>query len=126
MVALAADGYAVFAPNHRDFACGDFNLWFGRPEVSFRKPRAWSDKTYGDRKDDIEKPIDALRASPEFGARIDWNRIVLAGHSLVGYTVMGIGGVWPSWKDPRIKAVLALSPFIVHKTLVDIDAITYR
>ncbi len=126
MEALAADGYAVFAPNHRDFACGDFNLWAGRPEVPFAKPHDWSDKTYADRKDDIEKLLTALRASREFGSKIDWQRVGLAGHSLGGYTVMAIGGAWPTWKDRRIKAVLALSPyavpFIVHNTLGDIDA----
>jgi predicted dienelactone hydrolase len=38
-------------------------------------------------------------------------RIGVAGHSLGGYTALGLAGAWPSWKDPRIKAVLALSPF---------------
>jgi predicted dienelactone hydrolase len=125
MEALAADGYAVFAPNHRDFACGELSLWFGRPQVPFRRPRDWSDQTYADRKDDIEKLIAALGASREFSSKLDWKRIGLAGHSLGGYTVMGIGGAWPRWKDQRIKAVLALSPytqpFIVHKTLGSID-----
>jgi predicted dienelactone hydrolase len=126
MEALAGDGYAVFAPDHRDFACGNLNLWAGPPEVPFRKPGAWSDQTYADRKDDIEKLIAALGASREFRSKIDWKRIGLAGHSLGGYTVMGIGGAWPSWKDRRIKAVLAMSPyaqpFIAHQTLGDIDA----
>jgi predicted dienelactone hydrolase len=126
MEALAADGYAVFAPDHRDFACGDMSLWLNPPAVAFRKPEQWSDKTYADRKDDIEKLLAALHASHEFRSKIDWKRIGLAGHSLGGYTVMGIGGAWPSWKDRRIKAVLALSPyaqpFIAHKTLGGIDA----
>jgi len=126
MEALAADGYAVFAPDHRDFACGDLSLWAGRAQVPFRRPGDWSDKTYADRKDDIENLLAALQASRDFSAKIDWKRIGLAGHSLGGYTVMGIGGAWPSWKDRRIKAVLALSPyaqpFIVHRTLGSIDA----
>ncbi len=35
-----------------------------------------------------------------------------AGHSLGGYTVVGLGGGWPRWKDGRIRAVLALSPYV--------------
>src|SRR2546421_147846 len=34
-----------------------------------------------------------------------------AGHSLGGYTVLGLAGGWPSWKLPEVKAVLALSPY---------------
>ena len=33
------------------------------------------------------------------------------GHSLGGYTVLGLAGGWRDWRDPRIKAVLALAPF---------------
>jgi len=40
--------------------------------------------------------------------------------------VLGVGGGWKRWKDPRVKAVLALSPytnpFIARKTLSGIDA----
>ena len=46
----------------------------------------------------------------------------LVGHSLGGYTVLGVGGGWAHWKDPRVKAILALSPyaapFINKETLV--------
>jgi predicted dienelactone hydrolase len=27
--------------------------------------------------------------------------------------VLGLAGAWPSWKDPRIKAVLALAPYCI-------------
>ncbi|HXY25047.1 MAG TPA: hypothetical protein VEI73_10380 [Candidatus Acidoferrum sp.] len=40
-------------------------------------------------------------------------KIGLAGHSLGGYTVVGIAGGWQSWIDPRIRAVLALSPYVM-------------
>jgi predicted dienelactone hydrolase len=45
------------------------------------------------------------------GLPVDRNRIGIAGHSLGGYTVLGLAGGWASWKDPRVKAVLALSPY---------------
>jgi hypothetical protein len=50
----------------------------------------------------------------------------IGGPLLGGYTVLELGGAWRGWKDPRVKAVLALSPyaapFIWRKTLSGIDA----
>ena len=42
---------------------------------------------------------------------IDPAHIGALGHSLGGYTVLGMAGAWPSLHDPRIKAVAALAPF---------------
>src|SRR6266849_2042229 len=86
MEGLAGAGYAVFAPKHRDAACGNIGVWFTRPEAPFRDPRNWTDATFADRAEDIER----------------------------------------RWKDARVKAVLALSPyaapFIWRKTLAGIGA----
>ncbi|HVN63992.1 MAG TPA: alpha/beta fold hydrolase [Candidatus Binataceae bacterium] len=125
--AMAKAGYAVFAPDHKDAACGNLRAWRGRPEEPFSDPRSWDEKTYADRADDVEKLLNALSADPRYRtAQFDWNRIALAGHSLGGYTVMELAGAWPSRRDPRVKAVLALSPFsapfILRKTLGGIDA----
>jgi predicted dienelactone hydrolase len=110
--ALADAGYAVFAPNHKDAACHNLRAWLTRPEVSFRDPSQWSDATYADRAQDIEKLIDTLSADPRFrDAPYDWKHVGLVGHSLGGYTVLGLGGGWAHWKDPRVKAILALSPY---------------
>jgi predicted dienelactone hydrolase len=127
MQALADAGYAVFAPNHKDFACKNLQLWMNRPEAKFQDPRGWSDATYRDRDQDIETVIDTLSKDPRYrDAPYDWNHLGLVGHSLGGYTVLGVGGGWPSWKDPRVKAILALSPyaapFINQNTLGDLDA----
>jgi predicted dienelactone hydrolase len=119
MEALAQAGYLVMAPNHKDAACSAWGkgrsegkLLTIRPEESFRKDREWSAATYKDRADDPEAILDALsHGSAVPGAAADMSRVALAGHSLGGYTVLGLAGAWPSWKDPRIKAVLALSPF---------------
>src|ERR1700733_3345773 len=127
MKALADSGYAVFAPNHKDFACRDLRAWMSRPESEFEDPRGWTDATYADRAQDLEKLIDALSHDPRYGAApFDWNHLALAGHSLGGYTVLGLGGAWPKWKDPRVKAILALSPyaapFIAKETLKGLEA----
>jgi predicted dienelactone hydrolase len=52
MERLAGAGYAVFAPNHRDAACGNIGAWFTRPEDPFRDPRKWTDTTFADRAED--------------------------------------------------------------------------
>jgi predicted dienelactone hydrolase len=61
---------------------------------------------------------------------IDWQRFGLIGHSLGGYTVLGLGGVWPSWKLDGVKAVLALSPyvqpFLVRRTPAGLGAPIHR
>jgi len=122
MEALADAGYIVFAPNHHDATCGDgASSWAAKPELSFRRAGQWSDATYRDRADDIRRLIDALKTDERFRGRLDWSRIGLAGHSLGGYTVLGLGGAWPPWTIAGVKAILALSPYsapyVDHKTL---------
>jgi predicted dienelactone hydrolase len=116
MEALAEAGYLVLAPNHKDAGCGGGRYIFGngmrKPEVPFRQARKWSGQTYRDRREDMEAVLDAALSHSEFdGVRVDAGRVGGAGHSLGGYTALGLAGGWPSWKDPRIKAVLALSPY---------------
>jgi len=112
MEALARAGYFVLAPNHHDAGCGTGRHGFSRPEEPFRDDSKWSDSTYRDRHDDIEAVLDAALRDKTFqGVAIDGQRVGLAGHSLGGYTVLGVAGGWPSWKDRRVKAVLALSPY---------------
>lgn len=116
---LAHAGYFVLAPNHRDAACGPGHegklfekLTTLRSEEPFHSPNDWSEATYRDRGADLEAVLDAILKERSFqGVPIDPSRIGLAGHSLGGYTVLAMAGAWPSWKDRRIKAVLALSPY---------------
>ncbi len=122
---LARRGYIVVAPDHKDAQCkvdgprGRFR--FQRAEEPFRKPEAWSDQTYADRRDDLESAIREMLADPEFGPRIDRDRIGASGHSLGGYTALGLSGGWSSWRDGRIRAALLFSPYaapyLSHKSL---------
>lgn len=110
---LARRGYVVAAPDHKDALCsvsgGSAPL---RPmEKSFMEPKKWNQNTYADRAADIEKVLKWLLDDSEFRSVIDRQAIGLAGHSLGGYTVLGMAGGWQRWKDDRIKAVLALSPY---------------
>jgi pimeloyl-ACP methyl ester carboxylesterase len=124
MEAFASAGYLVFAPNHRDATC-DGGRDLGGPKVAFRRPELWNDTTYRDREEDLRRLIHAIGSDERFGARADLSRLGLSGHSLGGYTVLGLAGAWPSWKLGGVKAVLALSPysqpFIVHDRLGGLD-----
>jgi pimeloyl-ACP methyl ester carboxylesterase len=127
MEALAAAGYLVFAPNHRDATCqGGSATWMQKPEIPFTELEKWNPSSYRDRGEDIRRLIDAIRTDPRYRTRADLSRLALAGHSLGGYTVLGLGGAWPSWKLDGVKAVLALSPytqpFSAQKTLGGLSA----
>jgi predicted dienelactone hydrolase len=112
MDALAAGGYIVFAPNHRDATCaGGSSSWMDKSTTPFREFQQWTDSSYRDRAEDIRRLIEAIRSDKRYSGRADLSRLALAGHSLGGYTVLGLGGAWPSWKLDGVKAVLALSPY---------------
>lgn len=112
MEALAATGYVVVAPDHKDALCGSGSPGIHKPEQKFRDYAAWNENTYQDRRDDIKRLYAAMHADPQWQTRIDWKHVALAGHSLGGYTVLGLAGAWPSWKMPEARAVLALSPYV--------------
>lgn len=120
MEAFARAGYIVFAPNHRDASCGRGNRP-EKPNASFRTPEAWTDAVFRDRADDLRRLRDAIGADERFASRADLGRVGLVGHSLGGYTVLGMAGAWPAWKLEGFRAVLALSPysqpFVVQRTL---------
>lgn len=125
MEALAEDGYAVFAPNHKDASCKHFlRAWRQKPDLPFRNASRWSESTYRERGRDIQRLLDALPKDTRY-RRLDWQHVGLAGHSLGGYTVLALAGAWPDWQDSRVHAVLALSPysapFVAQETLGNIS-----
>ncbi|MEJ0027234.1 MAG: alpha/beta fold hydrolase [Rhizomicrobium sp.] len=111
MRALANAGYLVVAPNHKDARCADGNwtLFGDLPDPSFLSYRRWNADSYSGRRDDMWAVMEAVLTDPAFHA--DPDRIGLVGHSLGGYTVLGLAGAWPAWRTPGIKAVVALSPW---------------
>lgn len=128
---LARHGYVVAAPDHADAAiCHSARAAPGSPTAAsvtqpkIMQPQNWDETSRTDRRQDIETVIDALLKQPEFKPVIDSTKIGLAGHSLGGYTVVGMAGGWPSWTDSRVRAVLALSPYVmpfqVKNTLADV------
>lgn len=120
MNALAQAGYFVVAPNHKD-AAGSGGRGLTEPaEARLGRPDTWTDRTYRDRADDVRALVGALKSAP-WSSSIDSSRVALVGHSLGGYTALGLAGAWPSWTLPEVKAVVALSPyvapFVSHDTL---------
>jgi predicted dienelactone hydrolase len=124
---LARNGYVVAAPDHADAAiCHIVASQRGAKHAMPSQPRildpaSWNETSRIDRRQDIEAVIDYLQKDREFGPAIDPEEIGLAGHSLGGYTVVGMAGGWQSWLDPRVRAVLAMSPYVmpfqINKTL---------
>lgn len=116
---LARDGYVVAAPDHADAAiCHIVPLAPGAKHPLPAQPKivdpgAWNDSSRVDRRHDIEAVIGHLLKDKEFGPAIDPEKIGLAGHSLGGYTVIGMAGGWQSWLDARVRAVLAMSPYVM-------------
>lgn len=111
--ALAAAGYLVLAPDHQDRFSNPDKAALG-PQQDFDAPAQWTDDTYRDRADDLKEVLAAALDEPGLQAEIDPQRLVLMGHSLGGYTILGLAGARPAWCDPRFKpcALVCLSPYV--------------
>jgi predicted dienelactone hydrolase len=108
----ASQGYVVIRAAHADS---------GRLQLS-NVQQAWKDQTPADwrnRVRDVTAIIDGLdrieETYPELKGKIDRTKIGVSGHSYGAFTAMLIGGArtYPgatSYADPRVKAVVAMSP----------------
>jgi predicted dienelactone hydrolase len=106
---LARHGYVVAAPDHADAAtCGiddeGLRLHNLRTDRSFIDPKSWNDQTERGRLQDLREVIRVVAGDTQLGGIADVKRIGAIGHSLGGYTVVGMAGGWPSWKTPEVKA----------------------
>ena len=113
---LARHGYVVAAPDHTDAGCAigsdDLKIDNIRTDNSFLAPGRWTDQSEIDRMRDLREVMRLVADDPQLGRIVDISRVGAVGHSLGGYTVVGMAGGWPAWKTPEIKAVLALSPYV--------------
>jgi predicted dienelactone hydrolase len=112
MRALAGAGYLVLAPNHRDAAS-----WLGGEgksglQASFGNPDGWSAETFKDRYQDLLAVYRAIPKEPRLAALYKDGPVILAGHSLGGYTALGMAGARPGWEyEIQPAGVIALSPY---------------
>lgn len=116
---LAAKGWIVAAPDHQDrysavrirtghqegFDRAGF-LRYGR-HISNSEAAHRGEYLY--RLDEMKLVLDRMFASEQFGRLIDKERIAVGGHSLGGFTALGLCGTIEERRDDRIKAVLLFS-----------------
>lgn len=116
---LAAKGWIVVAPDHHDrhsvvrIRTGqkkDFNrrgfLLHAR-KIASSSPDERVNYLY--RLDEMKLAVDTILNHPLFGKLIDRDRIALGGHSLGGFTALGLCGTIERRFDHRVKAVLLFS-----------------
>jgi predicted dienelactone hydrolase len=115
MHALASAGMLVAAPDHaadKGTSCPNSRPRLDELPRDLMNPNAWGPTFHDDRRDDLQALREALEDDPTYAGLIDPERVVLVGHSLGGYTALGLAGAWPAgWKMGQVAAVVALAPF---------------
>jgi predicted dienelactone hydrolase len=126
MEALAWEGYIVAAVDHADALPEKQEKPFDLGQ--FFDVKSWNESKFRDRHDDLVALLDHLLALNDdkdsfLHEHVDKNAIGAAGHSLGGYTVCGMIGGWPEWRDERIRAALLLSAYTLpfSKTLEKVE-----
>ncbi len=116
---LAARGWIVAAPDHRDKHSA-VRIRTGRNKdldrIAFLRNAeniSNSDAAHRDqylyRVDELRAVLDGMVKSAQFGTLIDTDRIAVGGHSLGGFTALGVCGTIEGKQDSRVKAVLLFS-----------------
>lgn len=113
---LSDAGYLVISPKHNDCISGS-----KKPDVPWRDAEKWTKDTNGNRKNDIHSVLDALPSSQYAKYVKSFKQVGCAGHSMGGYTCMGLAGAWDTWKTNKITSIAVLSPW--HKPYVVQDKI---
>lgn len=106
----ASQGYVVIKPAHADT---------GRQQLSSAADD-WRNQTQTDwrnRVRDVTMILDSMdrieEAYPELKGKVDRTKIAVGGHSYGAFTAMLVGGArarGTSYADPRVKAIIAMSP----------------
>lgn len=117
--ALAARGWIVACPDHHDRHSAvrirtgqqkDFDrlgLLRHAKEIAASSPSDRGKYLY--RLDEMKLVLDGMLASDPFSKLIDRDRVAVGGHSLGGFTALGLSGTIKERYDSRIKAVLLFS-----------------
>jgi predicted dienelactone hydrolase len=120
---LAANGYIVAAPEHTDALF--YNSIKPVKFFNIKKPiLQFAEERLTDMKASLDELL-KMNRTPEsqlFGL-INENAVGAAGHSLGGWTAVGLSGGIPNYHEPRIKAALYLAPFIKDYTSKDFKRI---
>jgi len=123
---LARHGYVVAAPDHADAATCSIDgealrLQNLRTEQPLLDPARWTEQSEIGRLHDLRAAIERVAGDAGLARIADTTRVGAVGHSLGGYSVLGMAGGWPAWRTRQVQAVIALSPFVTpflaHGTL---------
>jgi len=111
---LARRGYVVAAITHADGLLNKREKPITIP--NFANAASWNEDKFRDRREDVVALLDHLldendKSGSNLHRRIDAASIGAAGHSLGGYTSLGLIGAWKKSREPRIKAAAVLSPY---------------
>jgi predicted dienelactone hydrolase len=116
---LAGRGWIVVAPDHHDKYSAvrirtghnkdlDREGFFrSAREIAASNPSGRNAYLY--RVNELKATLEGILDSDRFGKLIDRNRIAVGGHSLGGFTALGLCGPIKDMRDDRVKAVLVFS-----------------
>jgi predicted dienelactone hydrolase len=116
---LASFGWVVAAPDHHDphslvrihkdpsFHPAVRAFLADADKVTHSGPESRSPYLY--RVHELQLTTKDVLATEPFRTLIDANRIVVGGHSMGGFSALGLCGTIPKYRDPRIKALLLFS-----------------
>jgi dienelactone hydrolase len=109
---LARGGYVVAALDHVDAVRSGERV----PIPPFLDPAGWNDSSHRDRAEDVRFLLDHLleragRETDRLFGHVQREAVGGVGHSLGGYTLLGMAGGWPSWRERRLRASALLSPY---------------
>ena len=117
---LSSAGYIVVSPKHADCFSGST-----KPDIPWREAERWTKQTNSNRKDDIHKVLDSLPSSNYAIYIKSFKKVGCTGHSMGGYTCMGLAGAWDTWKRDEIIAIALLSPwhkpYVVQKQILNMS-----
>lgn len=112
LAALAKAGMVVAAPDHADHHCGQ-KLGLDALPPEFYRLHGFDDAKYAGRREQLRRLRAALLADPKLGPQVDPTKLALVGHSLGGYTVLGLAGALPGVALPGLRVVVALAPYLL-------------
>lgn len=111
---LARRGYIVASIGHADGLLQKREK--PMPIPRFGDAKSWNEDKFRDRREDIVALLNHLldengKADSIWNGRVNSAAVGMSGHSLGGYTALGLIGGWAKATERRIKAALALSPY---------------